>query len=183
MTDTTDATYKFIVAAFPHEDSASLALESLLAARKAEQISFEDAAVIRRSEDGKLHIKDIEEMSPGRAAAIGGAIGAAIGLLAGPAGVVVGGATGAWIGGIAAATTDTGFPDVDLKLIGELVKPGCSALVALTSPEHADALERMLVSAGSRLLTDSDVEGAQDAEIECGDDEADEPDARAAEDL
>lgn len=169
MTETTDTPQKFIVVAFAQEDSASQALESLLAARKAEQISFEDAAVIRRSDDGKLHIKDTEEMSPGRAAAIGGAIGAAIGLLAGPAGVVVVGATGAWIGGIAAATTDTGFPDVDLKLIGELVKPGCSALVALAPLAQAEALERMLVTAGGRLLTDSDVEGAEDAEIECED--------------
>jgi len=82
---------------------------------------------------------------------------------------VVGGATGAWIGGIAAATTDTGFPDVDLKLIGELVKPGCSALVALAPVEHAEALERMLVAAGSRLLTDSDIESAEDADINCED--------------
>ena len=164
--------YKFIVAAFAHEDSASQTLESLKIAQEAGQVSFDDAAVIRRNEDGKLHIKDTEEMSTGRAAAIGGAVGAAIGLLAGPAGVVVGGATGAWIGGVAAATTDTGFPNVDLKLIGELVRPGCSALVVLAVADQSETLEQMLVDAGSRLLTDSAVEGAQDAEINCGGEEA-----------
>ena len=170
-----DQTYKFIVAAFVHDDSASETLESLKTAQETGQISFHDAAVIRRNEDGKLHIKETGEMSTGRAAAIGGAIGAAIGVLAGPAGVVVGGATGAWIGGVSAAATDTGFPDADLRQIGELVGPGCSALVVFALVDQAEALERMLIDAGSRLLTDSDVEGAQDAQIDCGDDEVGRP--------
>ncbi len=166
-----DQTYKFIVAAFVHEDSANQTLESLKTAQEAGEVSYKEAAVIQRNEDGKLHIKETGEMSTGRAAAIGGAIGAAIGVLAGPAGVVVGGATGAWIGGVSAAATDTGFPDTDLKQIGELVGPSCSALVVLSLVDQAEALERMLVDAGSRLLTDSDVEGAQDAEIDCEDEE------------
>ena len=170
-----DQTYKFIVAAFAHEDSANQTLESLKTAKEAGQISFDDAAVIRRNEDGRLHIKETGEMSTGRAAAIGGAIGAAIGVLAGPAGVVVGSATGAWIGGVSAAATDTGFPDADLRQIGELVGPGCSALVVLALVDQAEAVEQMLVDAGSRLLTDSDVEGAQDAQIDCGDDEVGRP--------
>ena len=164
----TDTKWKLIVAAFPHEDDASQALDTLTAAHDAKQVAYDDVAVIRRSEDGKLHIKDLGEMGTGRAATIGGAIGAAIGILAGPAGVVVGGATGAWIGGIAAAATDTGIPDFDLEQIGAMIKSGCSALVVFTRDDMAEPVEKLLVAAGSRLLTDSNVEGAKDVEIECG---------------
>jgi hypothetical protein len=55
------------------------------------------------------------------------------------------------------------------------VKPGCSALVVLALADQAEILERMLIDAGSRLLTDSDVEGAQNAEVNCGDEEASSP--------
>lgn len=163
-----DTNWKLIVAAYSHDDDADKALDTLSAAHDAKQIAYDDVAVISRSEDGKLHIKDLGEMGTGRAATIGGAIGAAIGILAGPAGVVMGGATGAWIGGIAAATTDTGIPDSDLEQIGAMIHSGCSALVVFTRDDLVEPVEKLLVSTGSRLLTDSDVEGAKDVEIECG---------------
>jgi len=165
---TTDKNWKLIVAAYSHVDDASHALGRVRKAHDAKQISYEDIAVVRRSEDDRLHIKDLGEMGTGRAATIGGAIGAAIGILAGPAGVVVGGATGAWIGGVAAATTDTGIPNFELEQIGSMIHAGCSALVVFTRDDVAAPVEELLVSTGCRLLTDSDVEGAKDVEIECG---------------
>ncbi len=167
----TDTNWKLIVAAFSQEDTTNQALATLKAAHEAKEVAFEDVAIVRRSEDGKLHIKDLGQMGFGRAAAIGGAIGAAIGILAGPAGVVVGGATGAWIGGVAAATTDTGIPDFELEQIGSVLKSGCSALVVFTRDDKAEAIEKLLVGAGSRLLTDSTVEGAKDVKIDCGGDD------------
>jgi len=164
----TEPKWKLIVAGYSHVDDASNALGTLTTALDAKQIAYDDVAVVSRTEDGKLHIKDLGEMGTGKAAAVGGAIGAAIGILAGPAGVVVGGATGAWIGGIAAATTDTGIPDFDLEQVGSMMKAGCSALVVFTRDDVAEPVEKLLVTTGSRLLTDSDVEGAKDVEIECG---------------
>ena len=164
----TESNWKLIIGAFADDTLASQALASLEAARRSERVGYEDVAVIRRSEDGKLHIKDLGQVSSGRAATIGGAIGAAIGLLAGPAGVVVGGATGAWIAGVAAATTDTGIPDSDLEQIGTMITAGCSAIVVFTTKGEAEPVEKTLVNAGGRLLTDSAVEGATDTQFDCG---------------
>ncbi len=76
-----------IVAAFQNEDGAKAALKELKQAKRQGLIKIDDAAVIRKDEKGKLHIKETADMSTGKGAGIGAVIGGVVGLLGGPVGV------------------------------------------------------------------------------------------------
>ena len=100
--------YRLQLPAFADEDAASKALEQLKELKKTRIIGIIDAAVIRRDDDGKLHIKETADMTAKKGAGIGALIGGVVGLLAGPVGLVVGG--GALVGWLA-ARRDKGFKD------------------------------------------------------------------------
>ncbi len=149
-----DSPIQLIVAAFQDEFAADEALKKLKTAQKQNLIEMQDAAVIRRDEKNKLHIKETADPGGGRGAAAGGAIGAVIGLIAGPPGVVVGAATGALVGGVTARVIDSGIPDDRLRQIGEGLQPGCSAIVAIIEHNWVEGVEKQLAEAGADVLTE-----------------------------
>jgi uncharacterized membrane protein len=142
-----------IVAAFPTESGAKGALHDLDQAKKEGLISVKDAAVISRDENQKLHISETADKGFGRGAMIGGVAGAAVGLLAGPIGWAALG--GAAVGGLAARLRDGGFPDQRLRQIGEGVRPGSSALVAVIEHVWLEDVERMLEEKGADIATEA----------------------------
>ena len=80
-----DNPVQVIVAAFQDEETAKNALKQLKQASRAGLVKIENAAVLRKDEKGKLHIKETHDMGGGKGAALGGVGGAAIGLIAGAA--------------------------------------------------------------------------------------------------
>ena len=132
-----------IVAAFQDEDGAKAALDELKQAKHQGLIKIDDAAVIRKDEKGKLHIKETADMSTGKGAGIGAVIGGVIGLLGGPLGVAVGAGAGAAIGGIA-AHGDAGIKDEQLETIGAGLEPGTSAIVAVVEHKWVAAVQAQL---------------------------------------
>ena len=149
-----DVPIQLIVAAFQEEKAADQALKQLKAAHREKLIDIQDAAVIRRDEKNKLHIKETADPGGGKGAAAGGAIGAVIGLIGGPAGVVVGAAAGAFVGGVTAKVIDSGIPDDRLKKIGEGLQPGTSAIVAIIEHRWVKDVETQLQEAGADTLTE-----------------------------
>jgi len=129
------------VAAYVDERGADQTLEALKQAKKKGEFYYDDAAVVRRSAEGKVHIKETGDMSTGKGAGIGALIGGVIGLLGGPAGVVLGAGAGAAIGGVA-AHGDAGFDNDSLKEIGAALPSGTSALVATTSKDFVEAVRK-----------------------------------------
>lgn len=149
-----DVPVELVVAAFTDEDGASKALKQLKEAQKDRLVGIRDAAVLRRDEHNKLHISETGDMRGGKGAVIGGVIGAAVGLIAGPAALVTG-AAGAAIGGLAAKLRDSGFPDERLREIGESLKPGTSALVAVIEHTWVAQVEQDLREFGAQVLTEA----------------------------
>lgn len=149
-----DVPVELVVAAFTDESGAANALKDLKEAKKEKLIGIQDAAVIRRDQSNKVHISETGDMSGGRGAAIGGAVGAAIGLLTGP-GAIITGAVGATIGGLAARLRDSGFPDDRLREIGQALKPGTSALVAVIEHTWVAQLEQELAAQGAQVMTET----------------------------
>jgi uncharacterized membrane protein len=129
------------VAAYVDERGADNTLEALKQAKKQDQFYYDDAAVVRRSAEGKVHIKETGDMSSGKGAGIGALIGGVIGLLGGPGGVVLGAGAGAAIGGIA-AHGDAGFDNDSLKEIGAALPSGSSALAVTTSQDFVEAVRK-----------------------------------------
>jgi uncharacterized membrane protein len=101
------------VAAYVDERRADEAIEIMKQARKSGDFYFDDAAVIRRDAEGKLHIKETGDMSTGK--------GAGIAL---------------------AAHGDAGFDNDSLKEIGAALPAGTSAIMATTSEAFVEEVRR-----------------------------------------
>jgi uncharacterized membrane protein len=128
-----------LVAAYVDERGADNALDMLKKAKKADQFYYDDAAVVRRSAEGKVHVKETGDMSTGKGAGIGALIGGVVGLLAGPVGWAALG--GAAVGAIA-AHGDAGFDKDTLEEIGGALPNGTSALAVTTSKEFVEAVRK-----------------------------------------
>jgi uncharacterized membrane protein len=144
---------QIVVAAFQDEYSAKNALDQLDRAQHDKLIHIRNAAVLRRDSENKLHVSETKDWSGKRGLAVGGLLGATVGILAGPIGLAAG--AGAAIGGLAARLRDSGFSDDRLRRIGDGLTPGTSALVAVIEHSWVEQAERMLAEAGADVVTES----------------------------
>jgi len=147
-----DVPVQIVVAAFQDEKAADEALKELKTLKREKLIGIQNAAVIRKDEKGKVHIRETADMGGGKGAALGGVAGAAIGLIAGPA-LVVPAAVGALVGGLTAKLKDSGFSDERLETLGEGLTPGSSAIVAVIEHKWVGEVEKELEEAGADLVT------------------------------
>jgi len=145
---------ELIVAAFQTEDGADNALKQLQAAKKERLIAIQNAAVIRRDKNDKLHISETADWSGGKGAAVGAVVGGAIGLIFPPS-LLAAGAVGAAVGGLAARLRDSGFKDEHLKEVGAALKPGTSAIVAVVEHTWVADLERELAAQGAKTVREA----------------------------
>jgi uncharacterized membrane protein len=145
---------QLIVAAFQDEKSANQALKALKQVRRERLIGIQNAAMLRKDEKGKLHIKETADMGGGKGAALGDVAGAAIGVLAGPA-LLVPAAVDAMVGGLAAKLRDSGFSDARLKKIGKGLKPGSSAIIAIVEHKWVEQVQKELEEVGADLFTEA----------------------------
>ena len=148
-----DIPYAVIVATFRDEKDADKALDNLKAERKEKSFTIQDAAIIKKDASGKLHVKETADLSGGKGAGIGLILGAAIGLIGGPIGLVAWGAGGALVGGIAAKLHDSGIKNEELLKIGSDMPPESSALVVVIDPNWTSPIEKELAAAGAQVST------------------------------
>jgi uncharacterized membrane protein len=149
----TEVPVDVVVAAFQDEKGATDALHELENAKKQGVINIKDAAVLRRDASNELHITETADKGFGKGAVMGGVTGAVVGVLAGPIGWAALG--GAAIGGLAAKLSDGGFPDQRLKQIGEGLKPGSSAIVAVVEHEWVREVERRMEQRAADIITET----------------------------
>jgi uncharacterized membrane protein len=141
-----------VIAAFKEEEAADEVLRALKAAKKDHLIGIQNAAVLRRDQKNKLHVKELKDWGGGKGAVFGGALGAVVGVLAGPGALAVG-AAGALIGGLAAKLRDSGFSNRRLEAIGDALQPGTSAIVAVVEHTWVAELEREMEEANAEVMT------------------------------
>jgi uncharacterized membrane protein len=165
-----DVPVQLIVAAFKDEKAAGEALKALKEASRQKLIKIENAAVLTKDAKGKLHIKETHDMGGGKGAALGGVAGGAIGLIAGAA-LAAPVAVGALIGGLAAKMRDSGFSDARLKKLGEGLKPGSSAIVAVVEHTWVDTVQKAMAQAGADMVTEA-LSADVAAQLEAGHDVA-----------
>jgi uncharacterized membrane protein len=146
-----EAPVQLLVAAFTEEDAADKVFEQLKQAKKEKLIHIQDVAVIKRDADSKIHINEPKDWKAGRGAGVGAIVGAALGIITGP-GVVFTTAAGAAIGGLAAKLRDAGFPDDQLKQVGEALRPGTSAIVAIIEHTWVADLEQEMQAQGAQVM-------------------------------
>jgi len=165
-----DVPVQVIIAAFQDDKTAKEALAALKEAKKAGLIKIENAAVLSKDEKGKLRIKETQDMGGGKGAVVGGVGGAVIGLIAGTA-LAVPAAVGALVGGLTAKLRDTGFSNERLETIGEGLKPGSSAIIAVVEHTWVEKVEAALAEVQADLTT-AEIQAGIASQLEAGHDVA-----------
>jgi uncharacterized membrane protein len=149
----TESQYEVVLAVFEDEESASKAYQDLHKAEKDKKVDLENVALIQKAAEGKIAVKEDAEKVAGEVG-IGALVGGALGLLAGPVGVITLGAAGALIGGISAKMDDVGFDDTRLKMLGESLEPGKSAILAVLEIIYKEKLVQELENRGARVAVE-----------------------------
>ena len=145
-----ESLFELILAVFEDESAATNSYDALHKAEKEKKVDLEDVVVISKEAEGKIHVKETAEKVSG-GARIGALVGGALGILAGPAGVITFGAVGAALGGMTAKLDDVGFDDDQLERLGKTLQPGESAILAVLESKYADLLAEKLQERGARV--------------------------------
>jgi uncharacterized membrane protein len=114
-------------------------------------------AVVSKAADGKIRFVETKDLNTAQGAKIGGLAGAALGIIAGPIGVIGGGAIGAAAGSLAAKLRDSGFPDAQLRGLGEDLSEGQGAIVALVDDDAVAKAQELLKVADAQRVVVNDV--------------------------
>ena len=129
------------VAAFVDERRADEALNAMKEAKKSGDLYFDDAAVVRSDDKGKVHITETGDMKAGTGAGIGALVGGVIAVISGPVGLAAGLLGGAAAGAVS-VLKDSGFSNESLKELGSALAPGSSAIVATTSKKFVEEVRK-----------------------------------------
>ena len=122
--------FALVVFTFDEENEARGALEALRNLEKAGRLKIDDSAVIRRGEDGKVHVDNKVDSSVKSGAAIGGMLGLIIGGILFPiGGLILGAAGGAAFGKM----METGVDKKFVEDVSNSLQPGSSALFVTSS--------------------------------------------------
>jgi uncharacterized membrane protein len=117
-----------IVVTFDDAEQAGEVRKALKEMERRGALSLDDAAVIAKDEDGKIHTKDEVDSGVGVGAVGGGLLGLLVGGLVFPIGGLLLGAAG---GAIVGKMLDLGIEDRFVKEVGESLPKGGSALFLL----------------------------------------------------
>jgi uncharacterized membrane protein len=145
-----ESQYEIVLVVFEDEQTAAKAYKDLHQAEKDKKVDLENVVLIHKEADGKIEVKEAAEKIAGEAG-IGALVGGALGLLAGPVGVITLGAIGAALGGLSAKLDDVGFDDTRLEKLGESLEPGKSAILAVLESKYTEKREQEFNNRGARV--------------------------------
>lgn len=145
-----ESQYEIVLAVFDDEQIAAKTYKDLHQAEKDKKVDLENVVLIHKEAEGKIEVKEAAERIAGEAG-IGALVGGALGLLAGPVGVITLGAIGAALGGLSAKLDDVGFDDTRLEKLGESLEPGKSAILAVLESKYTEKLEQEFKNRGARV--------------------------------
>jgi uncharacterized membrane protein len=150
-----------LVVIFDDEKAAAAGTDALRKLHAEGDITLYAMAVITRSADGKVSVKEAADHGYA-GAGVGLAVGGLVGLMAGPVGLAVGALTGT----LAGAIRDFWVAGVDLDFVEEaekLLRPGKLALVAEVEEEWVVPVDSALEATGGVVFrrTRSEVVDAQ----------------------
>ena len=145
-----ESLFELILAVFEDESAATDSYKALHKAEKEKKVDLENVVVISKEAEGKIHVKESAEEISGEVG-IGALVGGALGILAGPLGIITFGAMGAALGGISAKLDDVGFDDSQLERLAESLQPGESAILAVLDSKYVDLLVEKLQERGARV--------------------------------
>ena len=133
----------FLAVVFQTATEAEDALPTVHDLDQRENLDVRDAAIVIRTESGRIELVQTREIALGEGVVGGGTVGLVAGLLLG---LPVGGALLGLAGGGLFGMRDTGIPDGQLRELGADLTPGQAVLCVLVDanvlPQTREALQR-----------------------------------------
>lgn len=147
---------QLIVVSFEQEEVAAQALEALRTVQHEGAANIEDAAVVKKDPDGKVHVKNTLEGGTIGGVAVGGALGLLLFMFFPLLGLAIGAIAGGLIGHAVSDHIDKSFVD---DVSGKL-DAGHSALFVLIGEGSADGIVAALrpIEGGTLIQTTLDPE-------------------------
>lgn len=160
---------QLVVLGFDGITAADEVLNKVRSLKAQHLIDLEDAVVVERDADGKVHIKQAVNLTT-MGAASGGLSGAFWGMLVGLlflnplAGMAVGAVSGAGAGALSGSLMDFGVNDEFVKKLAETIPNNSSALFVLVKDVTMDKVVSELQQWNPRVLNTS-LSGEQEAKL------------------
>jgi len=152
MADQSDnVAYNLLVFSFPGEKRADEVVKMLKKQGGEAGLKVKAWAVVAVDSKGKTHVG--ESGHGGVGAAVGAGAGALLGLIGGPAGLLVWTVGAAALGGIAGKKLGAFLPADDLKAIGAQMQPNTSGLVVLMEDQYVKQAMDDMGAQGASVLT------------------------------
>lgn len=147
---------ELIVASFTDDATAGAALDAIRRLKGGGLVSIEDAAVIRKDEDGKTRVKNTLDSATVGGAAVGALLGAVLIVFFPLIGLVGGAVAGGLIGHSLGHHVEKSFVDD----VSKQLEAGQSALFVLLSSDNVDAVVAALrpIEGGTLVQTTLDPE-------------------------
>jgi uncharacterized membrane protein len=143
---------EFTEITFDNKSTADEALKELCQWHKSGVVKVFNAAVLVKDKQGKVSIKETQDVDAQRGGLFGAIMGGLIGLVDGAPGAIVRAAAGVDMGGVAARLIDFGFPIESLRDLQDSLQPGSSALVFVIEPLRIYGVVENLAHWGGRLF-------------------------------
>jgi len=146
-----------LVAGYPDVDTATKEFDALVAQVKAKKVKVEGAILISHDGDGNVIVQQTGDNLGRKGLGYGGAVGFLVGLAAPPllAATVIGAAAGGITARFAKHKIETGLHDK----IGEALKPGTAAILAMFKEDQALAVQQVLAGALARSVARTEEKG------------------------
>ncbi len=158
-----------IVVSFPVEANAYQALSELKLAAGQGKVGLDNAVVIERAADGSFSVKDMENQTIGNKTGIGGLIGAFVGILGGPLGVLFGWGAGSLIGS-ASEVGDAVESQAMLSKLSTQIPAGSAGLIAEVTEVANEVVDGVMgkldgtVTRQSAADVEAEIEAAAEAQ-------------------
>jgi len=158
---------ELLAASFSDQNTAKQCLDQLKRMEKDGTIDLLDAAVMVKQADGKIKVDEIKELTPRKGRRRGAVIGGIFGAIFPPT-ILVSAIAGAVAGGALGRFTDQGMKNDELKAIGEELKPGQSAIIAIVEDRWIEQFTSVIEGYErlSRLSMDADEAGVLIAAVD-----------------
>lgn len=177
--------YHILAFTFPGKDRAAEVAKTLKIGAKDAGLKIVAGAVIEVDERGKTHVHQ-----PGRGGmgtTLGLFTGGVLGLVGGPAGLLVWAVGGALIGGVAGKYLGRNLPQDALKQLGQQMEPNSSAILAIAEDKNAQSIINDMQGYNANIVTltvgdqlSGEIAQYVAAEVDMPDDAGDEDEATEA---
>jgi uncharacterized membrane protein len=145
--------YRLVIVEFAGQDRAKQVVDLVKKEEKEAQIEVKAWAVVEVDDKGKAHVK--QSGHGGWGAGVGAGTGLLLGLIGGPAGLLVWALGGALVGGLAGKYLGHQFDEDQLKAVASAMAPNTSGLVMVVEDELAEHVaEELGVEDGEVVIVD-----------------------------